>query len=99
MVYGANYWVEHSVAWFGHPAWHIALPIHLTCWILQFVGHGLFEKRAPALLDSLDQALITAPLFVFLELLIPLGYRKDFFQRIEKQVAINVQTFHSKKKL
>merc|ERR1712013_479261 len=33
-----------------------------------------FEGRAPALLDSLDQAFITAPLFVILEILCFLGY-------------------------
>ena len=41
--------------------------VHITGWVLQFIGHGVFEGRAPALLDSLDQALITAPLFVLLE--------------------------------
>ena len=51
----------------GHPVWKVALAIHVTAWILQFIGHGVFEGRAPALLDSLDQALITAPLFVLLE--------------------------------
>ena len=43
------------------------LAFHVVCWIAQFVGHGVFEKRAPALLDSVDQAFITAPLFVLLE--------------------------------
>ena len=27
--------------------------MHVVCWILQFIGHGLAEKRAPALLDNL----------------------------------------------
>ncbi|KAI8022755.1 Phenylalanine--tRNA ligase alpha subunit, cytoplasmic [Camellia lanceoleosa] len=34
----------------------------------QFIGHGIFEKRAPALLDNLAQAFLMAPYFVFLEL-------------------------------
>jgi 2-hydroxy fatty acid dioxygenase len=29
------------------------ISIHVLCWIAQFVGHGLAEKRAPALLDNL----------------------------------------------
>lgn len=29
------------------------IAIHVLCWIAQFVGHGLAEKRAPALLDNL----------------------------------------------
>ena len=58
--------------------WKVALAIHVTAWILQFVGHGVFEGRAPALLDSLDQALITAPLFVLLEVSVD---GSDFFHR------------------
>lgn len=33
----------------------VALGIHVFSWVAQFVGHGVFEKRAPALLDSLIQ--------------------------------------------
>ena len=29
------------------------IAIHVLCWIAQFAGHGLAEKRAPALLDNL----------------------------------------------
>ena len=39
----------------GYSIWKVALAIHVTAWILQFIGHGVFEGRAPALLDSLDQ--------------------------------------------
>ncbi len=39
----------------GYPIWKVALVIHVFGWILQFIGHGVFEGRAPALLDSLDQ--------------------------------------------
>ena len=27
----------------GYPVWKIALAVHITAWILQFIGHGLFE--------------------------------------------------------
>lgn len=30
-----------------------ALGLHVTAWIAQFLGHGLAEKRAPALMDNL----------------------------------------------
>ena len=29
------------------------IAIHVLCWIAQFIGHGVAEKRAPALLDNL----------------------------------------------
>nr|XP_009404089.2 PREDICTED: uncharacterized endoplasmic reticulum membrane protein YGL010W-like isoform X2 [Musa acuminata subsp. malaccensis] len=48
-------------------AWKVVLVAQLFCWTGQFLGHGLFEKRAPALLDNLVQALLTAPFFVLLE--------------------------------
>ena len=31
----------------------VIVSIHVSCWIAQFIGHGLAEKRAPALLDNL----------------------------------------------
>ncbi|XP_008780445.2 2-hydroxy-palmitic acid dioxygenase mpo1-like [Phoenix dactylifera] len=50
-------------------AWKFVLAAQLFCWTGQFLGHGIFEKRAPALLDNLPQALSMAPFFVFLEVL------------------------------
>jgi uncharacterized membrane protein YGL010W len=38
-------------------SWY-ALYLHILSWIMQFAGHGLFERRAPALLDSLVQGII-----------------------------------------
>lgn len=40
--------------------WHAsALPfgtyLFLGSWVVQFIGHGVFERRAPALLDNLGQ--------------------------------------------
>lgn len=43
--------------------------LFLSGWIFQFIGHGFFEKRRPALTDNLIQSLIIAPLFVLIELL------------------------------
>lgn len=49
--------------------WKVVLAAQLFCWTGQFIGHGVFEKRAPALLDNLTQALLMAPFFVLLEIL------------------------------
>ena len=27
----------------GYPIWKVALVIHIAAWILQFIGHGVFE--------------------------------------------------------
>ncbi|KAF5735243.1 hypothetical protein HS088_TW15G00744 [Tripterygium wilfordii] len=50
-------------------AWKVVLASQLFCWTGQFLGHGVFEKRAPALLDNLVQAFLMAPFFVLLEAL------------------------------
>lgn len=39
----------------------------VACWVAQFVGHGVFEGRRPALLDNVAQAFFMAPVFVLLE--------------------------------
>ncbi|KAJ0393456.1 hypothetical protein P43SY_002930 [Pythium insidiosum] len=97
-VYG-NYLSQNAPALYGVAAWQLALPVHVLAWILQFIGHGVFERRKPALLDSLDQAVITAPMFVLLEVLFSLGYRQALFKRIMRQVKINVEAFHGRKDL
>jgi uncharacterized membrane protein YGL010W len=77
--------------------WSIA--IFVVSWIAQFVGHGKFEGRAPALLDNLFQAIFLAPLFVWLELLFMLGYRPNLKARVDKAVAVEVAKFRQQKAL
>lgn len=72
---------------------HVALAVHVVSWIAQFIGHGAFERRAPALLDNLVQAIFLAPMFVWLEILFKLGYRKELQTRVEKQVQIELAKF------
>jgi len=60
-----------------------ALALHVAAWAAQFVGHGVFEKKRPALVDSLFQAFLIAPFFALLEVLFALGYRQDFARRVE----------------
>lgn len=75
----------------------VAGGVFAVAWILQFVGHGRFERRAPALLDNLTQALLLAPLFVWLELLFYFGYRKELQERVGKQVVKNIEKFRAEK--
>ncbi len=78
--------------------WKMALAIHVGGWVPQFIGHGIFERRAPALLDSLDQALLTAPLFIILEVFFFFGYRREFYKKMMKQVEVNIKEFKEGKK-
>merc|ERR1712227_293203 len=79
------------------PLWQAVAGFHVFMWIVQFIGHGVFEKRAPALLDSWDQAFITAPLFVILEVLFFFGYRKQFYQDCMKEVEMEIKKFRANK--
>lgn len=78
----ANYW---------------AIVLHVGSWIAQFVGHGKFEGRAPALLDNLFQAFFLAPLFVWLEMLFSLGYRPELQKRVDEGVQQDIKKFRESK--
>jgi uncharacterized membrane protein YGL010W len=69
----------------------------VASWIAQFLGHGAFEGRAPALLDNIFQAFFLAPLFVWLEMLFFLGYRPELKNRVEKMVQEDVAKFRQSK--
>eukprot|EP00959_Pyramimonas_sp_CCMP1952_P418895 8775069-Pyramimonas_sp.AAC.2 len=53
-------------------------------------GHAVFERRKPALMDSLVQAFAMAPLFVHMEVLFWMGYRPALQARIAQEVARRV---------
>ncbi|KAI1180530.1 DUF962 domain-containing protein [Nemania sp. FL0916] len=74
-----------------------ALAVHVICWLVQFVGHGAFEKRSPAVLDNLVQAIFLAPLFVWLEILFKFGYRRELQGRVEKAAKAEIAKFKSRK--
>lgn len=59
-------------------------------WILQFIGHGKYEGRKPALLDNLVQALFLAPLFVWYEILFKLGFYKQLKRDVEAAIEVEV---------
>jgi len=74
-------------------AWKVTSVCQVVCWCAQFVGHGVFEKRAPALLDNLVQAFLMAPFFVLLEVLLKL-FRYEpypgFGTRVQKVIDYNI---------
>ena len=90
---GGNYLVET----YGNTANYWATGLHVASWVAQFVGHGKFEGRAPALLDNLFQAFFLAPLFVWLETLFALGYRPELKERIDKGAQEDIAKFRASK--
>ncbi len=75
-------------------AWKYALVAHVSSWYMQIhPGHGIFEKRKPALFDSLFQSFVLAPLFVWLEILFELGYRPALAKEMETRVVENIRVY------
>ncbi|KAJ2103946.1 hypothetical protein GGI09_000391 [Coemansia sp. S100] len=76
----------------------IVLGVFVFAWIAQFIGHGVFEKRAPALLDNLVQALVMAPFFVFLEVLFACGYRPDLHRVLRNEIGVRILAYRHAQK-
>lgn len=70
----------------------------MVSWILQFIGHGKYEGRKPALLDNLVQALFLAPLFVWYEVLFKLGFYKGLRRDVEGAIEVEVAKLQGKGK-
>ena len=93
LLIGATAFGHHLTTTYGATANYWAGGINVACWIAQFIGHGKFEGRAPALLDNLTQALFLAPFFVWFEILFSLGYRPELKSRVDKGVEEDIQKF------
>lgn len=98
LIIGSAIYGNYLTKEYGWEANRIAIGIHAVSWIAQFVGHGKFEGRAPALLDNLFQAVFLAPFFVWFELLFALGYRPELQTRVENGVVREVAKFRAAKR-
>jgi uncharacterized membrane protein YGL010W len=74
-----------------------ALGIFVVAWVLQFIGHGVFEKRAPALLDNLVQALVLAPFFVVFEVAYAFGIRTSVIDKVDAIIKPEIEAFRAAK--
>jgi len=75
----------------------VAIAVEIVAWIAQFVGHGVYEGRAPALLDNLVQAFVLAPFFVFMEALFKFGYRPELQKRVNEGVEKEIKRVQAEK--
>ncbi|KIW00985.1 hypothetical protein, variant [Verruconis gallopava] len=95
LIIGGTLYSNHLLSEYGSTANQWALGVFVTSWILQFIGHGKFEGRAPALLDNLVQALFLAPFFVWMEILFMLGYRPELKKRLDKAVEAEIRKWQT----
>ncbi|KAF9222047.1 DUF962-domain-containing protein [Gyrodon lividus] len=75
-----------------------AIIIQVVSWIAQFLGHGLAEGRAPALLDNILGAFVLAPFFVHLELLFKFGYRPELHKQLQNDVGKEIARLRKEKR-
>lgn len=76
----------------------LVIIIHLFSWATQFIGHGVFEGRKPALMDNLLLTL-NAPIFVNIEIFYYLfGYKKEEINEAKKYIVEEIKSFRAKSK-
>jgi len=76
--------------------WSISVVLIVVGVSLQIIGHRLFERRQPALLDN-PPHLLLGPMFVMAKLFIALGFRHDLALIIDPvpQSAVLGTTFYA----
>ena len=93
LLLGWTAYAKHLTSCYGATANYWAIGIHIVSWVAQFAGHGLFEGRAPALLDNLSQAFFLAPFFVWMEILFFFGYRPELKGRLDQAVMKEIEKY------
>lgn len=97
LLLGGTAYANHLTSTYGMQANYAAIGVHVVSWLVQFVGHGVFEGRAPALLDNLVQAIFLAPFFVWLEILFAFGYRPELKSRLDHAIEKELKNLKSEK--
>ena len=85
--------------YFGMSQFNFFLAIQVFCWLTQFVGHNVFEKRAPAITDNLF-FMFLAPFFEIFEILHRLfGYKQGpRMHKIQELIQREISEFHASKR-
>lgn len=97
LLLGGTAYANHLTKAYGMTANYWALGLQIAGWVFQVVGHGVFEGRAPALLDNLVQALFLAPFFVWMEILFFFGYRPELKLRLDNAVHQELEKYRKSK--
>jgi len=95
LILGVTVWGNYLTTTYGWEANKWAIILNIASWIFQFIGHGAFEHRSPALLDNLFQAFFLAPFFVWFELLFSFGYRPELRSRVDSAVVKEIAKFRA----
>ena len=94
-------WLAHGdELYFGFSQFHFMNIVNILSWIAQFIGHGVFEKRAPAIKTNLAFALL-APFFITFEVMNSIfGFREGAnMRKLRILIAEDIAEFHGQKKI
>ena len=67
----------------------IAGGLFVASWVFQFLGHGIWEKRRPALADNLFQVFV-APMFLIAETAFALGMKKELQGEVDERMVAHL---------
>ncbi len=88
-----------SFSLFGLTYFKSIVLLHVLSWIMQFLGHGAFEKRKPALLDNVF-LVFNAPVFVNIELMNFLfKYREEELNETRKHIEQDIALYRKSREL
>ena len=68
LFYGSIWYLASLSYCLDTNIWIPATYLHLLSWVLQILGHAVFEHNKPAFTTSLKQSFLMAPLFVVYDL-------------------------------
>ena len=72
----------------GTAMW-IAGGVFVLGWVVQFIGHAVWEKRRPALMDNLVQVFV-APIFLVAETAFAMGLRPELHDEVRTKMQAHL---------
>jgi uncharacterized membrane protein YGL010W len=80
----------------GYANHKVLLALLLASFVIQEIGHQIFEVRKPSVKDE-TVVFLSAPLLVVIEILSIFGYRKDEITETKKYIEYNIEQYKKSK--
>lgn len=81
-IFPALYFAHLAAQWPFAASVALAVGLFVLGWIIQIIGHTVFEKRRPAFTDNLFQ-LIIGPIFLVAEVIYLLGFKHTLRDQVK----------------
>ena len=83
---------------YGVTYYRFLLYLQAAGWIAQFIGHGVFEGRKPALFNNILTTMV-APDFVVIEVMYFFGYNKKQIGECQKIIDEDIRKYRNESKV